>query len=264
VAGAILTDADPPLERRDSERTGALGALVRDARGKARLRLVGIRRPGNPVGAESVLTWQTGFPSAVSWASGAPRYGPGEWSGEAVLARGEVDAVLIVGAEPERFLSGAALAGLKRVPTVFVEAPIRPATQGQHRYRHGALRSHRGHVFRMTVALQQHSAKGEAAPENPDGEFVPRRPKSTAGSPMRSRLDRHRGRALARDGAVRGTVTERLRIAGGRATTLTAPLARCACASRTVSGSLPEEAPAGRPRSGRGGAGIHSHVAGPR
>ncbi len=160
--GAVLCDADPPPERRDPERAGALGALVRDARRKARLRLVGLRMPGNPVGAENVLTWQTGFPSAVSFASGAPRSAPGEFGGETVLARGDVDAALIVGAEPARFLSAAALENLRRLPTVFIGDPSLPeSARARVHIATAPLSASDGHVFRMDgVALRQHARPG--------------------------------------------------------------------------------------------------------
>jgi formylmethanofuran dehydrogenase subunit B len=165
--GAILCDADPPPERRDPERAGALGALVRDARRKARLRLVGLRMPGNPVGAENVLTWQTGFPSAVSFASGTPRSAPGEFGGEAVLARGDVDAALIVGAEPARFLPEAALQNLWRLPTVFIGDPGLP--EGARATVHIAtapLSASDGHVFRMDgVALRRRAQAHEPSRE---------------------------------------------------------------------------------------------------
>jgi formylmethanofuran dehydrogenase subunit B len=164
--GAILVDADLPAERRDPERAGALGALVRDARGRARLRLLGVRGPGNPVGAESVLTWQTGFPGAVSFASGAPRYGPGEWTGEAVLARGEVDAALIVGADAKRFLSAA---GLRRLPTVLVAAPDAPGfDRATVSLATAPFAATAGHVFRMDgVALRQRPASAASVSGGP-------------------------------------------------------------------------------------------------
>lgn len=173
--GAIVSDADPPSDRRDPERAGALGALVRDARGKARLRLVGVRRPGNPVGAESVLTWQTGFPGAISFASGAPRYGPGEFTGEAVLARGEVDAALVVGADPAAFLSAPALQTLNRLPTVFIGGADAPGHgSASIRIATAPFGATAGHVFRMDgVALRQRPAQGGLRSEIPGGAALP-------------------------------------------------------------------------------------------
>jgi formylmethanofuran dehydrogenase subunit B len=163
--GAVLADADPPPEGRDPERAGALGALVRDARSRARLRLVGIRRPGNPVGAENVLTWQTGFPGPVAFGPGGPRYAPGELEGEHVLARGEVDAALVVGAEPERFLSPSAQEGLRRLPTVYVGPSEARGGTADIAIATAPFAITEGHVFRMDgVALRQRPSEVGASP----------------------------------------------------------------------------------------------------
>jgi len=118
--GVLLHEGDPRPARRDPVRPAALTALAQDVRGPARLRTIALRSPGNPVGAENVLTWQTGFPSAVSFARGFPRHDPAEFSGEGLLARGEVDAALVVGADPSQHLSPAALRHLGRIPIVAV------------------------------------------------------------------------------------------------------------------------------------------------
>ncbi|MBX6365842.1 MAG: formylmethanofuran dehydrogenase subunit B, partial [Gemmatimonadetes bacterium] len=118
--GVILHDAEPPAERRDPMRAMALAALVADANRRTRLRLIGVRPPGNGAGAEAVLGWQTGFPFAVHFGRGYPRHGPGEFTAEGVLARGEADAALLVGADPPRELSPAAAAHLERIPSVVV------------------------------------------------------------------------------------------------------------------------------------------------
>ena len=48
----------------------------------------------NRLGAENVLAWQTGYPMAVDFSQGYPRYSPGEYSAWAVLKRAEYDVVL--------------------------------------------------------------------------------------------------------------------------------------------------------------------------
>jgi formylmethanofuran dehydrogenase subunit B len=118
--GVVFHDADPPPEWRDPLRALALGALVEDANERARVRLIGIRMPGNPVGAEAVLTWQTGFPCAVHFGRGYPRYGPGEYTGAALLAQGGADAVLLVGADPGRHLTGAERQRLAEIPSIVI------------------------------------------------------------------------------------------------------------------------------------------------
>jgi len=148
--GAVLYRADPPLDPRHAERALALSALVRDARRKARLRLLAVGSPSNATGGESVLTWQTGFPSAVSFARGFPRYGPGEFDGESALVRGDVDAALVVGARPSSHLSPLALDALGRTPTVTVAAsPVDEAGARGVFLKAAALEDTPGRVFRM-------------------------------------------------------------------------------------------------------------------
>jgi formylmethanofuran dehydrogenase subunit B len=77
--------------------------------------------PWNAVGATQVLTWQTGFPAAVSFAAGYPTYLPGETSAQTLLERGEVDAALIIGADPAAHLSAAARAHLNAIPCVVID-----------------------------------------------------------------------------------------------------------------------------------------------
>ena len=73
----------------------ALFSLVRDLSRDRHVVTLGLRRDGNARGAEDVLAWQTGFPSAVSFARGHPRACPGELSAATLLESGEVDAALV-------------------------------------------------------------------------------------------------------------------------------------------------------------------------
>jgi formylmethanofuran dehydrogenase subunit B len=95
----------------------ALSSLVRDVSRDRHAVTLGLRCDGNARGAEDVLAWQTGFPAAVSFARGYPRANPGELSAPALIERREVDAALVVAADPlER------LPGLRELPTVVVDA----------------------------------------------------------------------------------------------------------------------------------------------
>jgi formylmethanofuran dehydrogenase subunit B len=82
-----------------------------------------MRRLGDVAGADSVLTWQTGYPFAVNFATGYPRYNPGEFSAPAMLERGEVDAVLFVGSETTTEFPDAAIEALQRIPIIALESP---------------------------------------------------------------------------------------------------------------------------------------------
>jgi formylmethanofuran dehydrogenase subunit B len=45
-------------------------------------------------GADSVLTWQTGYPFSVNLPADHPRYNPSDFSAQKVLERGEADSCL--------------------------------------------------------------------------------------------------------------------------------------------------------------------------
>jgi len=102
----------------------ALGlfSLVRDLSRYRHAVTLGLRRDGNARGAEDVLTWQTGFPAAVSFARGFPRSDPGELGAGALLERGDVDAALVVASDPLEHLSPAAADRLRELSTVVIDA----------------------------------------------------------------------------------------------------------------------------------------------
>jgi formylmethanofuran dehydrogenase subunit B len=98
----------------DEVEAPALFALVRDLARDRHAVTLGLRREGNGRGAEDVLAWQTGFPGPVSFARGYPRE---ELGAAALLERGDVDAALVVAADPlER------LPALRELPLVVVDA----------------------------------------------------------------------------------------------------------------------------------------------
>ncbi len=73
---AIVHDGEPTPERRSPERIEALIGLTQALNGPTRAALSTLRAGGNRNGAEAVTTWQTGFPFAVDFSRGAPRYQP--------------------------------------------------------------------------------------------------------------------------------------------------------------------------------------------
>ena len=84
-----------------------------------------MRVQGNVVGADTVLTWQTGYPFAVNMARGYPRYNPGEFSVHGVLERREVDGCLLVGSETLGWLPPSAIEHLRRIPLIVLDPPER-------------------------------------------------------------------------------------------------------------------------------------------
>ena len=82
-----------------------------------------MRRYGDVAGADSVLTWQTGYPFGVNFAAGYPRYNPGEFTAPELLARGEVDTVVVLGAETTHDLPPDAQTTLRNIPVILLDAP---------------------------------------------------------------------------------------------------------------------------------------------
>jgi formylmethanofuran dehydrogenase subunit B len=98
----------------------ALWALVRDLNAHTRAIAASLLGEGNSAGAKNVVCWRTGAPGAVDLSRGYPRFGPGQFGAEQVLARREADAALIVATDLARSLSPAALAHLANIPRVLI------------------------------------------------------------------------------------------------------------------------------------------------
>jgi len=98
-----------------------LFTLVAELNQYTRFSVVPMRGHGNVAGADQVLTWQSGYPFAVSFARGYPQYGPGEFSAVDVLAREEADAALILASDPMAHFPSAAAKQLERIPTIVLD-----------------------------------------------------------------------------------------------------------------------------------------------
>jgi formylmethanofuran dehydrogenase subunit B len=98
----------------------ALFLLVRDLNSHTRFVAVPLGAPGNAAGADAVLTWQSGLGGSVDFARGSPRSIPGETSAAAMLARGAVDAALIVADDVESALPEAARRHLGQIARIVI------------------------------------------------------------------------------------------------------------------------------------------------
>ncbi len=88
MSGAKLRNIDAAL------------SLMRDLNMRTKFVIMPMRGHFNVEGANTVSTWQTGYPYAVDFSLGYPRYNPGETSAVDVLLRKESDAALIVASDP--------------------------------------------------------------------------------------------------------------------------------------------------------------------
>ena len=115
---ALVADAEPDdREARDDGRAAALIALSQALNGPTRCAYIALRAGGNRSGADACLTAQTGYPMAVDFSRGYPRYSPHDHAA-ARLERGSVDALLIVGSSALVGPRLSALAG--RAPAIVV------------------------------------------------------------------------------------------------------------------------------------------------
>ncbi len=91
----LVHDAEPGDGPDDSQRAEGLVGLAQALNGPTRCALASLRAGGNRSGADAAMTWQTGFPFAVDFGPGFPRYRPEE---PASIALGGMASVLVVGA----------------------------------------------------------------------------------------------------------------------------------------------------------------------
>jgi formylmethanofuran dehydrogenase subunit B len=95
--------------------------LVVELNAHTRFTAMAMRGHGNVAGADSTLTWQTGYPFAVNLARGYPQYNPGEFTAVDVLARGEADAALVIASDPVAHFPRQAAQRLSQIPTIVLD-----------------------------------------------------------------------------------------------------------------------------------------------
>ena len=83
-----------------------------------------MRGHGNVAGADMVLRWSTGYPFGVNLCRGFPRFNPGEFSTVDLLVRGDIDAALVVGADPGATMPQPGIDTLARVPTIVLDPKV--------------------------------------------------------------------------------------------------------------------------------------------
>jgi formylmethanofuran dehydrogenase subunit B len=96
-------------------------SMVRDLNHYTKFIIMPMRGHFNVTGANVVYTWQTGYPYAVDFSHGYPRYNPGETSVVDVLSRGESDASLVVASDPVAHFPRAAVENLVKNPLIVID-----------------------------------------------------------------------------------------------------------------------------------------------
>jgi len=105
-------------------------SLVADLNTWTKFTIMPMRGHFNVAGANMVLSWQTGYPFAVDFSHGYPRYNPGDTSIIDVLSREDMDAALIIGSDPFTTFPGPIAAKLSEIPLIVID-PHRTRTTEQ-------------------------------------------------------------------------------------------------------------------------------------
>ena len=83
-----------------------------------------MRGHGNVAGSDMVMRWTTGYPFGINFSRGYPRFNPGEYSTVDLLMRGDVDAALVLGADPGATMPQPGINHLARIPTIVLDPKV--------------------------------------------------------------------------------------------------------------------------------------------
>jgi formylmethanofuran dehydrogenase subunit B len=83
-----------------------------------------MRGHGNVTGADVVMRYTLAYPFGISLTRGYPQFNPGEYSTIDLLVRGDVDATLVLGADPGATMPQPAIEHLKRTPTIVLDPKV--------------------------------------------------------------------------------------------------------------------------------------------
>jgi formylmethanofuran dehydrogenase subunit B len=95
--------------------------LTIDLNKKSKAVLRPMRGHFNVTGACEVFTWKTGYPFAVDFTSGKPFYNPGDTTIMDILERKDLDALLVVGADPLPNLPISTSKILTEIPVIVID-----------------------------------------------------------------------------------------------------------------------------------------------
>jgi formylmethanofuran dehydrogenase subunit B len=95
--------------------------LVQDLNSFTKWNMMPMRGHYNVAGANKTSTWQTGYPFAVDYARGYPRYQPGEYTAVDMLVNGEADVLLNIASDPAAHFPRAAIQHMAKIPIINID-----------------------------------------------------------------------------------------------------------------------------------------------
>ncbi|MHA1713903.1 MAG: formylmethanofuran dehydrogenase subunit B [Candidatus Ranarchaeia archaeon] len=99
----------------------AVTQLTMDLNRYAKFNSIPMRGHFNVGGANKVFTWTTGYPLAVDFSRGFPRYSPTEYTGVQSLLRKDVDAMLVVASDPVAHFPRKAVEYMMQIPLITID-----------------------------------------------------------------------------------------------------------------------------------------------
>ena len=96
-------------------------SLIRDLNMRTKFAIMPMRGHFNVTGANVVSAWQTGYPFAVDFSLGYPRYNPGETTCMDILLRGENDASLVIASDPAANFPKRAVENMVKHPLIVID-----------------------------------------------------------------------------------------------------------------------------------------------
>ncbi len=103
--------------------------LVRDLNEYTKWVLMMMRGHYNVTGFNEIVAWTTGYPYAVDFSRGYPRYNPGETSTIDLLTRGWADAMMVVASDPGAHFPQKAVERMAEIPLVCVDPHWTPTAE---------------------------------------------------------------------------------------------------------------------------------------
>jgi formylmethanofuran dehydrogenase subunit B len=127
--GVIFFGLGLTMSRGKLRNVDAALSLTRDLNMRTKFVIMPMRGHFNVTGADTVFTWQTGYPYAVDFSLGYPRYNPGETSVVDILLRKESDASLVVASDPVANLPRTAAEHLVKTPLIVIDPHLNATSQ---------------------------------------------------------------------------------------------------------------------------------------
>ncbi|MEN6572709.1 formylmethanofuran dehydrogenase subunit B [Methanobacterium aggregans] len=103
--------------------------LVTDLNRSAKFNLIPMRGHYNVTGFNQVCTWEVGYPYCVDFATGSPRYNPGESGSNDLLQNKETDGMLVIASDPGGNFPQKSLERMAEIPIVAIEPHRTPTTE---------------------------------------------------------------------------------------------------------------------------------------